>query len=201
MPGVRETFRASGPSPRCTAVREKQPNSSAFRGRSASRETVARWRLGGASGIRTLGTLRCSGSRSRWDYILRWDSRCRRWTGTTGVLLSEPGQSPGKDRSGRKAPWIAQPALRMRERIAPGASRVSAAVLRAAGPNEPHNESCSGPLRLVLRVPNSTPPPDALTEPPANWLPRGRSGAERSRRLGSRHPPRPVRPAPAWSPS
>jgi hypothetical protein len=96
MPGVRETFRASGPSPRCTAVREKQPNSSAFRGRSASRETVARWRLGGASGIRTLGTLRCSGSRSRWDYILRWDSRCRRWTGTTGVLLSEPGQSPGK---------------------------------------------------------------------------------------------------------
>jgi hypothetical protein len=74
----------------------------------------------------------------------------------TGVLLSEPGQlaaeAPGKDQSGRKAPWIAQPALRMRQRIAPGASRVSAAVLRAAGPNEPHNESRSGPLRLVLRV-------------------------------------------------
>ncbi len=85
------------------------------------------------------------------------DSRCRRWTGMTGVLLSEPGQlaaeAPGKDQSGRKAPWIAQPALRMRQRIAPGASRVSAAVVRAAGPNEPHNESCSGPLRLVLRVP------------------------------------------------
>ena len=128
------------------------------------RECRPRGHLGGASGIRTLGTLRCSGSRSRWDYILRWDSRCRRWTGTTGVLLSEPGQSPGKDRSGRKAPWIAQPALRMRERIAPGASRVSAAVLRAAGPNEPHMNlapvrcawccGCPIPRRLRVLCPN-----------------------------------------------
>jgi hypothetical protein len=33
--------------------------------------------------------------------------------GTTGVLLSEPGQfaaeAPRNDRSGRKAPWITEP--------------------------------------------------------------------------------------------
>ena len=48
-PAVRETFRAFPPSPRCTAVREKRPNSSASQGRSLGRESVTQRRLGGAS--------------------------------------------------------------------------------------------------------------------------------------------------------
>ena len=51
-PGVREGFRASGASPRCTAVREKRPNSWAFQGRSADGETVRIGRVGGGRGAR-----------------------------------------------------------------------------------------------------------------------------------------------------
>jgi hypothetical protein len=47
---VRETFRASGASPRCTAVREKRPNSWAFQGGSADGETVCIGNVGGGRG-------------------------------------------------------------------------------------------------------------------------------------------------------
>jgi hypothetical protein len=50
-PGVRERFRASGASSRCTAVRQKRPNSWASAERSANRESVARRRLGGRGGF------------------------------------------------------------------------------------------------------------------------------------------------------
>jgi hypothetical protein len=53
---VRERFRAYGPCPRCTATHEKRPNSWAFQGRSAAGETVRIRHVGGARGIRTLGT-------------------------------------------------------------------------------------------------------------------------------------------------
>ena len=56
-PGVRETFRASCSSSRCTAIREKRRGSWASSQRSADRETVRIGRLGGGSGIRTHGTL------------------------------------------------------------------------------------------------------------------------------------------------
>jgi hypothetical protein len=50
-PGVRERFRAASVSPRCTADREKRPNSWAFQGRSASRERVRSAGLGGRGGF------------------------------------------------------------------------------------------------------------------------------------------------------
>jgi hypothetical protein len=55
-PGMRERFRASEPSSRCTAVRQKWRNSWASAGRSADVETVRAGRIGGARGIRTRGT-------------------------------------------------------------------------------------------------------------------------------------------------
>jgi hypothetical protein len=50
-PGVREGFRASGASPRCTAIHKKRPNSWAFHGRSADGETVRIGSVGGREGF------------------------------------------------------------------------------------------------------------------------------------------------------
>jgi hypothetical protein len=77
-PGVRERFRASFVSPRCTAIHEKRPNSWAFQRRSADGETVRIGRVGGESGIRTLGA-RCEFMRLR----------------PTPQALSRPGDSTG----------------------------------------------------------------------------------------------------------
>jgi hypothetical protein len=49
-PGVRERFRPSNPSRRCTPGRQKWPISWAFRGRLLGRESVAQGRLGGGRG-------------------------------------------------------------------------------------------------------------------------------------------------------
>jgi hypothetical protein len=46
-PGVRERFGACGPSPRCTAIHEKRPNSWATATLSAGRETVRIGNVGG----------------------------------------------------------------------------------------------------------------------------------------------------------
>jgi hypothetical protein len=58
-PGTRERFRASCTSPRCTAVREKRPNSWAFQGRLADGETVRIGHVGGGKGTRVKHSLSC----------------------------------------------------------------------------------------------------------------------------------------------
>src|SRR5690554_5366927 len=50
MPGIRERFRPSGPSSRCTAGREKWPKSYAFWRRSTDGETVRMGSVGGGRG-------------------------------------------------------------------------------------------------------------------------------------------------------
>ena len=49
-PGVRERFRAPSVSPRCTAARQKRPNSWVFRGQLSGGETVRIGNVGGGRG-------------------------------------------------------------------------------------------------------------------------------------------------------
>ena len=76
-PGVRERFRASGRSSRCTAIHEKPPNSWAFQGRSADGETVRMGNVGGGRGtvVKPSSVIGLRGSRApSWHRLRGWSS-------------------------------------------------------------------------------------------------------------------------------